>query len=176
MNREALRLRKKRRHLWATYTSLPTLSDVSITSEEVHLKLLKLNTSGAPGPDGLHPRVLKEHALHAALHLSQIFNACLQTSSIPDEWRHAVVVPIFMKGRKRSANNCRSISLTSTVCKTMEPIMRDETLYHLTMNNLLMALTNTVSGLVGIAAHSFLKRWTPGPRILRISNQWTQYT
>ena len=113
------------------------LSDVVITSEEVHQKLLKLNVSGAPGPDGLHPRVLKELAPQIAAPLSWLFNACLETSSVPNEWRHAVVVPIFKKGSRQSASNYRPISLTSTVCKTMEAIMRDKILNHLATNNLL---------------------------------------
>ena len=140
-----------------------SLSDVSITSEEVYLKLLRLNISGAPGPDGLHPRILKELALHVALPLSQIFNACLQTSSIPDEWRHAVVVPIFKKGKKQSPSNYRPISLTSTVCKTMEAIMRDKILYHLTTNCLLSP-----------HQHGFRPGRSCSTQLLEAMDTWTQ--
>ena len=35
---------------------------VKITEEDVKKKLSKLNPTKSPGPDGLHPRVLKEAA------------------------------------------------------------------------------------------------------------------
>ena len=140
-----------------------TLSDVVITAQEVCSKLLNLNVTGAPGPDGLHPRILKELAHQIAPPLAQIFNACIITSSVPSEWRHAVVVPIFKKGKKQSASNYRPISLTSVVCKTMEAVMRDKIMHHLKENNLLSP-----------HQHGFRPARSCSTQLLEVMDAWTQ--
>ena len=113
------------------------LTNVTITAGEVKNKLLNLNIAGAPGPDGLHPRVLRELADQIAVPLSQVFMKCLAASDIPKEWRHAVIVPIHKKGPKNLARNYRPISLTSAICKVMEAVMKDKIMTHLECNDLL---------------------------------------
>ena len=45
----------------STFTYVgPCLEDVNISAASVRGKLRKLNVDSAPGPDGLHPRVLRE--------------------------------------------------------------------------------------------------------------------
>ena len=50
------------------------LVTVTVTTEEVLKKLKKLNPSKSPGPDGMHPRVLKEVAEEISSPLTDIFN------------------------------------------------------------------------------------------------------
>ena len=52
-------------------------------------------------------------------------------------WKIGHVTPIFKKGKKCDPSNYRPISLTSIVCKTMESLVRHETMQHLLVNELL---------------------------------------
>eukprot|EP00745_Piridium_sociabile_P038114 TRINITY_DN6956_c0_g1_i9.p1 TRINITY_DN6956_c0_g1~~TRINITY_DN6956_c0_g1_i9.p1 ORF type:complete len:264 (+),score=58.10 TRINITY_DN6956_c0_g1_i9:30-821(+) len=50
---------------------------------------------------------------------------------VPDDWRHAWIVPIFKKGEKHLACNYRPVSLTSIRCKVLEHIVHSSIMRHL---------------------------------------------
>ena len=95
------------------------------------VKLQRLRADKAPGPDGIHPRMLKELAEQLSTPMATIFQHSLNESQVPVSWRTANVVPLFKKGSKRDAANCRPISLTSLVGKVMESIIRDHIMTHI---------------------------------------------
>ncbi|XP_073532281.1 general transcription factor IIH subunit 3 isoform X2 [Phyllobates terribilis] len=61
----------------------------------------------SPGPDELHPRVLKEIIEEILEPLSIIFENSWRTGEVPEDWRRANVVPIFKKGKKVDPGNYR---------------------------------------------------------------------
>ncbi len=63
--------------------------------------------------------------------LSRIFNLSLQTSQIPDDWRHAIATPQAKTSRTADPNLFRPISLTSVVCKVLKAILKEKMLAHL---------------------------------------------
>ena len=99
--------------------------------------LLSLNKSKSPGPDNIHPRILKELAHEISYPLTKLFNASMKHGQIPKDWKIAEVKPIFKKGDKSSPGNYRPVSLTSVVCKIFETFVRDALYEHLTSNKLL---------------------------------------
>ena len=101
------------------------LEDINISREDVLKKLKNLKPSKAPGPDGLHPRVLKEAANVLADPLAEVFNKSISEGSVPDGWKLAHVKALFKKGKSNLPSNYRPVSLTSIVCKIMESILRD---------------------------------------------------
>ena len=113
------------------------LSTIVVTEEEVLKKLKKMNPSKSPGPDGLHPRVLKESADVIALPLTLIFNKSLSEGVVPNEWKVAHVTALFKKGKVTSPGNYRPVSLTSVVCKLLESLIRDQIMEFLNTNHLL---------------------------------------
>ena len=57
---------------------------------------------------------------------------------MPEVWKQAFVTPIHKKGERCKAENYCPISLTSTIGKILESIIRDQIYQHLTTNDLLV--------------------------------------
>ena len=89
-------------------------------------KLMELKVNKAPGPDGLHPYVLKACANSLCKPLTILYTQSISSGVLPDEWKQAHVAPIFKKGQRNQASNYRSVSLTSLVVKILESIIRSE--------------------------------------------------
>lgn len=110
------------------------ISSVEVTEEEV-IKLLKnLQPDKSPGPDSIHPRILKECATQIAGPLTTLFHTSLREGKIPEAWKEANVSPIFKKGSRIKADNYRPISLTSVCCKLLERFVRNSLLKHMLDN------------------------------------------
>ena len=65
-------------------------------------RLESLNPRKSPGPDGLHPRVLKELSNEISKPLAIIVHKSLDEHILPQNWKDAHVSPIFKKGSKSS--------------------------------------------------------------------------
>ena len=75
------------------------IHEVVVTEDDVQKKLETLNISGAPAPDGLHPRVLQELAPCIVTPITWLFNKNLELSVLPVQWLQATVIPIHKKGK-----------------------------------------------------------------------------
>ena len=107
---------------------------VSVVFDELNIKL---KTDKSPGPEGWPLCIFKECLEQLSIPLSVLFNKSFQSGVLPSEWRTAFVTPNHKKGSQQLASNYRSVSLTSTVVKIMESIIKSNVLEHLTSNNLL---------------------------------------
>ena len=87
------------------------IRSIDVTEEDIKCALKSLNVNKSKGPDGIHPRVLKELADQIASPLCKIFNRSIKEGKIPDMWREAEVRPIFKKGKKNDPGNYRPVSL-----------------------------------------------------------------
>ncbi|KAJ7423570.1 RNA-directed DNA polymerase from mobile element jockey-like protein [Pitangus sulphuratus] len=83
------------------------------------------------GPDGIHPRVMRELAEEIAKPLSIIYQQSWLTGEVPDDWKLASVTLIHKKGWKEDPGNFRPVSLTSVPGKVMEQIMLSAITQHL---------------------------------------------
>src|SRR6218665_2836050 len=101
------------------------LTQIIFTKENVVEQLKKLKTDKSPRIDELHPKFLHEGREEIGEVLAQIFNKSMQTGDVPQEWRDALIVPLFKKGNRSDPGNYRPVSLTSVVCKVMERIVKD---------------------------------------------------
>eukprot|EP00061_Rhincodon_typus_P002390 g17428.t1 len=99
---------------------------VAITKEKVPEKRKDLKIDKSPGPDGLHPRVLKEIAKEIVEALVVIFEESLESRRVPEEWKITNVTPLFKNRVRQKMENYRPIILTSVVGKILKSIVKDE--------------------------------------------------
>ncbi|KFV65971.1 RNA-directed DNA polymerase from mobile element jockey, partial [Dryobates pubescens] len=94
-----------------------------IQEEAVRDLLSHLDPHRSMGPDGIHPRVLKQLTDELAKWLSIIFQQSWLTGDVPDDWKLANAMPIHKKGQKEEPGNYRPVSLTSVPGKIMEQVI-----------------------------------------------------
>ena len=112
------------------------LSNFKVTREQVVQVLKDLRIDKSPGIDGIHPHILKELSDSISYPLSLNFQNCLKSGIIPQQWKDAIIAPIFKKGDRSLAKNYRPVSLTSVICKVLEKIIVIQISEHLKTNGL----------------------------------------
>jgi len=141
----------------------PQFDNIFITDEMVRTKLAKLKASSSPGPDGVHPRILKETAQTVSGPLARIFRKSVMNGRLPQDWKMGTVIPIFKKGDKRLPGNYRPVSLTSVPCKVLESLIRDQLMDHLTS-----------TGQLSKDQHGFRARRSCTTQLLEVQEDWTR--
>ncbi|MBM6549295.1 reverse transcriptase family protein [Streptococcus dysgalactiae subsp. equisimilis] len=91
--------------------------------QDVNEELCRLKTQKAPGPDGLHPLVLKELTVVLAFPFTTLFNASLESGKLPREWKKAVICPMYKGGSKKDPSSYRPVSLTCITGKIIERLI-----------------------------------------------------
>ena len=125
-------------------------------------KFQKLKIGKSPGPDGIHPRVLKELTAVISLPLTILFNASLDLGKLPDKWRTANITAIYMKGSRQVCGNFRPVSLTCIACKILESIVREQLIDYLKKNKL---FSNKQFGFLGGRSTTL--------QLLKVLDNWT---
>jgi len=98
--------------------------DFPLVEEDcVRDRLSDLDAHKSMGPDGMHPRVLRELADVIAEPLSIIFERSWRTGEVPKDWRKANVTPISKRARRRTRGTTGPVSLTSIPGKVMEQLI-----------------------------------------------------
>ncbi|KAK4818546.1 hypothetical protein QYF61_014489 [Mycteria americana] len=120
-----------------------------IQGEMVSDLLHHSDTHKSMGPDGIHPRVLRELAEVLTKPLSILYQQSWLTGEVPVDWRLANVTPIYKKGQKEHPGNYRPVSLTLVPGNVMEQII-------------LSAITRHVRDMQVIrpSQHGFMKGWS----------------
>jgi len=98
------------------------------------------------GPDGIHPRVLRELAEELARPLSIICQQSWLTGEVLDNWSITSVSPVYKQGQNEDLGNYSPVSLALVLGKIMEQFI-------------LSALTGHVRDNQGIRSsqHGFMK-------------------
>ena len=100
--------------------------------------LSSLNPNKAAGPDCISSRILKALADELYRPLAALYQNSLNSGLVPNQWKSALVTPIFKKGDKHNPANYRPVSLTSICCKVLEHIVAKALLCHLESNKILI--------------------------------------
>jgi ribonuclease HI len=79
----------------------------------------------APGPDRIHPMLLKKLSTAGRTALLTLVNRSFQEGRVPSDWRRAIIAPIRKKGKPvDKIKSFRPVSLLSCVGKVMEGMMQ----------------------------------------------------
>ena len=60
-----------------------------------------LDNNKAPGPDGIHPRILRQLNLAIAPTLQVIFEKTYREGDVPEDWRRANICPIYNQKKEQ---------------------------------------------------------------------------
>jgi hypothetical protein len=86
--------------------------------------VLKLTNNGkTPGQDNINSELYKYAPEKFKLRLLPFLNNTYRENRIPDEWRNAVITPIFKKGDGRESKIYRGISILNTCYKIYSKIL-----------------------------------------------------
>ena len=113
-------------------------SPVTVNPKGVLKQLQMLDRKKGAGPDGLSSGLLKFLANYIYKPLSKIFQYSVDIGKVPNEWRHAHVIPVFKKGRRADPLNYRPISMTCIASKILEHIICHDVNNFLDVNNILV--------------------------------------
>ncbi|KAK4811461.1 LOW QUALITY PROTEIN: hypothetical protein QYF61_006395 [Mycteria americana] len=109
----------------------------TIHGEMVSDLLHHVDTHTSMGPDGIHPRVLRELAEALTKPLPILYQQSWLTGEVPADCRLANVTPIFKEGQKEDPGNYRAVSLTSVPGKLMEQIILSAITQHVRDNQVI---------------------------------------
>jgi ribonuclease HI len=99
--------------------------DSCITVEKVSEAIATFGDLKAPGPDGIHPIVLKRLGKKALRRLTETLKASYRLGYTPRAWRHSRVVFIPKEGKDdySQPRSFRPITLSSFIMKTLERVI-----------------------------------------------------
>ena len=69
--------------------------------------------------------------------LTIIFNMILSLNEIPEQWKRALVIPVYKKGDRSNVGNYRPVSLTSSFCRLFEAVIHAKILEHIYNHDLI---------------------------------------
>ena len=120
-----------------TGTEEEMLTTIDITEERVLKKLKQINPSKSAGNDNISNAVLKETAEEITEAVTKIFKRSLEESKLPEDWKTSNITPIYKKDGRNKVGNYRGVHLTSQLCKTMESLVKEDIVDHLSKFNLI---------------------------------------
>ena len=93
----------------------------SVPVSDVEVELSKVNVGKALGPDGIPNWILRDCFMLIAAPVASIFNASLQSCTVPSLWKRALVCPVPKVTSPRDVHSdVRPISLTPVLSRVFE--------------------------------------------------------
>lgn len=96
-----------------------------------------LSNDSSPGISGIPLKIIKYAKLKFVPIITDIINECLDLGVMPDEWKSAIVTPLFKKGDNDDVNNYRGIAVLALIAKVFEKIIAMQILNFFNTNELL---------------------------------------
>ena len=91
--------------------------DSRISEAEVRECMKKLKQRKACGSDSLLNEFFLEAGDILLSHITELFNALLDSGCFPDTWTEGIIVSLFKKCGENDANNFRGVTLVSCLSK-----------------------------------------------------------
>ena len=97
--------------------------DDFVTEEELQEIISKLKNGKTPGWDKVTTEMFKCMGKEGVRMLLEIYNRIWNEERIPQDWKTALIVPIYKNGDRSNCNNYRGITLLSTAMKVFEVVI-----------------------------------------------------
>lgn len=137
------------------------ISSIVFTPTLVSRIIKKLNSRSAGGPDGIPPEFYKKTNFVLCQPLAFLFQVMFDDGYLPPVWRQAYITAIHKKGDSTLPSNYRPISLTCTVCKIMEAVIKDQLMSYLLLK-----------GLISKQQHAFIIKHSTVTNLLECTHDW----
>ena len=96
-----------------------------------------LSSFKATASDQISACLLKTAAPQISDSLCYVINMSMKSGTVPKEWKHARVLPLYKDGKCDEASNYRPISVLPIISKIMERIVHDQLYKFIEENNIL---------------------------------------
>jgi len=116
------------------------IDTIDIHENAVKNMLLHLDPNKTPGVDNMSNKLLTECANSLSKPITYLFSRFFESSTVPADWRQSNITPIYKGGGKEDANNYRPVSLTCSLCKMFETILKDNIMNFLSEYDILNGL------------------------------------
>ena len=111
-----------------------------IDSSKIDKLLENISTSSGPGVSGISSKIIKNSSTILTPILTNLFNKCITTMELPNEWKTAIVSTIYKnKGATDDINNYRGISVIPPIAKFFEKILAKQIIEYFNSHKLLFA-------------------------------------
>ena len=108
-----------------------------IAPELVEKLINDLDNKSSWGISDIPISIIKFSAKTLSLLLSELFNFCITNNCLPNEWKFAMVTPLYKnKGDLSDFNNYRGISVLSPFAKLFERVIQRQILDYFNSNKL----------------------------------------
>ncbi len=94
-----------------------------VAVKEVYEILRQMSPAKATGGDNLPVRLLKYDLMLVSNLIVHIVNLSLATLTVPEQWKCAIVKPLYKEGAPDSASNYRPISILPACSKVLEKVV-----------------------------------------------------
>ena len=138
-----------------------SLTSVSFSQQSVYRILRKLKANSAGGPDCIPPVFLTQLCAQLSAPIAFLYQLFFDFAFIPAVWLEANITPIFKKGDSALPSNYRPISLTCTLCKVMESVIKQQVICYLLQH-----------GFISKEQHAFLARHSTVTNLLESVHDW----
>ena len=108
-----------------------------ILQSDVKEEMLKLKTNKASGPDNMSPKLIKSCNNVLLKPLTLLYNSCISSSTFPDEFKKAKVIPLHKQLEKVLVDKYRPISLLNCFSKIFERLIHKQVINFLQKHALL---------------------------------------
>lgn len=160
-----------------TFTARNVVLEVPITISEFHKCIRSKDTS--PGCDDISYSMIKKLPHKAMEVLIYIYNKCLSSGFVPEQWRDIIIIPIPKSG---SVAASRPISMMACLCKVFHNILMNRLEWFIEKNNLFSNNTtgfrkyrstyDNLTSLVSIIQSGFSKNLTTVACFIDINNAY----
>ncbi len=122
----------------ALLPQLPPIFDFKeITQVDIAAAIDRLSASTASSHDGITSFMVKAGKVVLVPIFHYMFNLSVTSKKFPEQWKEAIVTPLFKSGQRDDPNNYRPISVLPTISKVLERCVHDQVYAYLSKNNLL---------------------------------------